>query len=100
MRTSALKRLLLLFGATIAVFGIGSALVLIYLQIRSGHGADGWINAYGQPESWGSAAGAVIAIAITAIAVWAYVWIYLWRRSRQEGVSMKQLWKEIRRRAQ
>ena len=82
----------LIFAAGL-IGGVGT----IYLRIRAGHGADPYQNGYGQYLTWGSAAGLLVGITILLLGVLLVRWWQIWRRSRQEGVSTREIEKELKR---
>ena len=95
MRSVFGRRLLGILGAIIGLCGICGVIGATYIRIRQGRGTEGWITVDGQPQSWASAAGGLIAVALIAVVVFLIVCAQLWVRSRQEGISMRKLWKEI-----
>lgn len=92
------RRVLGVLAAVIGLCGVCGAIVATYIHLRQGRGTEGWMTVYGQPQSWASAAGGLIAVALIAIVVFLIVCTQLWMRSRQEGIPMSKLWKEIRQR--
>jgi hypothetical protein len=91
------KRILGAVGVLLAVMGFIEVGLLVYLRIREGRGAESWVNAYGQTETWGSYGGSVVG-ALLILAGSALVgWWQLRKRSRQEGVSVKEIRKDLKR---
>jgi hypothetical protein len=82
----------LIFAAG-AIGGVGT----IYLRIRAGHGTDTFQNGYGQYLTWGSSAGLLIGIVIFLLGIYLVRLWQIWRRSRQEGISTREIEKEIKR---
>jgi hypothetical protein len=54
------KRILGAVGVLLAVMGFIEVGLLVCLRIREGRGAESWVNAYGQTETWGSYGGSVV----------------------------------------
>ena len=77
--------------------GVICAILTVYIRIRQGRGAEGWINFYGQPQTWAGVAGLLIGLVVIVVGVALVVWIQLWKRSREEGVSMKSVFNDLRR---
>lgn len=79
---------------TVGMLGVG---LTVYLRIRAGHGADVFQNGYGQFQTWGSYAGALIGGPLILLGGFLVGRWQLWRRSRAEGVSAKEILKELKR---
>jgi hypothetical protein len=91
------KRILGSIMVLICIVGVPGVVLSVYGRIRTGHGAD-WIqNAYGQYETWASYAGLLVATPVILLGIFLLRRWQLWRRSRQEGVSTKEILKELKR---
>lgn len=97
MRSTSGKQLLGAVGVLIGTVGIAGVSVAVYLLIRTGHGADWFQNGYGQYETWGSYAGLLVVALLIPLALFLLRRWQLWRRARQEGVSAKEILKELKR---
>ena len=91
------KRILGAVGALLTVLGFIEIGLLVYLRIREGRGAESWLNAYGQTETWGSYAGSLVGALLILTAGVLVGWWQFRKRSRQEGISAKELRKELKR---
>ena len=94
------RRALLSVGVSIGVIGIVGVVLTVYLRIKTGHGADVFQNSYGQYETWGSYAGLLVAAPLILLGVFLVRRWQLWRRSRLEGISAKEILKELKRNRQ
>jgi hypothetical protein len=97
MRTGLSKRVFGAVGALLLSLGLISVSLTAYLRISQGRGAEPFQNVYGQIETWASASGGAIGgllllLGGLCIARWQF-----WRRSRQEGISTKEIHKELKR---
>ena len=90
------KRVMGGVGAALAIVGGVNIVLTVYLRLRDGRAAEGWIDIYGQPQSWGAVAGALIAFALVFPFAALAVLVHLWKRSREEGISMQQAIREFR----
>ena len=91
------KRVFLSVGVLIGVAGIVGVVLAVYLRIGTGHGADAFQNGYGQYETWGSYAGLLVAAPLILLGILLIRRWQLWRRSRLEGISAKEILKELKR---
>jgi uncharacterized membrane protein len=91
------KRVLLSVGVLLGVVGIVGVVLVVYLRINTGHSVDAFQNGYGQYETWGSYAGLLVAAPLILLGIFLVRRWQLWRRSRLEGVSAKEILKELRR---
>lgn len=98
MRSVFGRRLLGAVGAVLFVVGVVCTLFTVYLRIRQGRGTEGWVNVYGQPETWAGAAGALIGMAFIALVAFVVVWVQLRKRSREEGIPMRRIFRELKQR--
>jgi hypothetical protein len=96
MRNVVGRRILGAIGAFLVALGVGSGILTVYIRIHQGRGTEGWLDFYGQPQTWAGAAGGLIAVASIALCVSLVVWVHLWKRSRAEGIPMRKLYKELR----
>jgi hypothetical protein len=94
VRRSLGRRILIFifFGAPIASFAI-----LVYVRIRDGHAAETYQNVYGWNIPWTVPATFGAAFALVGLGALTLRWRQLWRRSRIEGIPMKQVAKDLRR---
>jgi hypothetical protein len=97
MRRRLGKRVLHAVGAAIGVLGMLGLAGSLYFLIRGGHGADAFQNGYGQYETWASYAGAIIGSLLLLLGGFFLGRWQLWRRSRLEGISAKEILKELNR---
>ncbi len=78
------------------VAGIVGVALTVYLRINTGHGADAFQNEYGQYETGGSYAGLLVAAPVLLLCVFLVRRWQLWRRSRLEGVSAREILEELK----
>jgi type VI protein secretion system component VasK len=97
MRSVLGKRILGSVGMLIGAVGVIGVVLAVYLRIRAGHGADAFQNGYGQYETWASYAGLLIAAALILLGIFLVRRWQLWRRSRLEGISSKEILEELKR---
>jgi hypothetical protein len=97
MSSAASIRFLGVTGAILFTLGTIGVVLAIYEKYREGRALDVFQNGYGQYETWAAYAGSLIAAALILGAACALRWGYLWRRSRLEGVSMKEIAAELKR---
>jgi hypothetical protein len=97
MRSVLGKRVLGSVGVLIGIVGFAGVALAVYLRLRTGHGADEFQNGYGQYETWASYAGLLIAGPIILLGIFLLRRWQLWRRSRLEGVSAKEILEELKR---
>ena len=69
----------------------------VYVHIRDGHAADSYQNVYGWHIPWTMPATAAVALVVAALVGLLMRWRQLWKRSRQEDLSMSQIAKELKR---
>jgi hypothetical protein len=98
MRSVFGRRVLGVLCAVFVLCGACGLILATYIHIRQNRGTEGWMNVYGQPGSWANAAGGLIALALIAVVVCLIVGTQIWMRSRQEGIPMRKLWRELRQR--
>ncbi len=79
------------------LIGMAGVAFTAYLRIENGQGADVFRNAYGQFETWGAYAGLLLAAPLILLGVFLVRRWQLWRRSRLEGISAKDILKELKR---
>jgi hypothetical protein len=93
MRRSLGQRILIsiVVGLPIAAFGLR-----VYLHIRDGHAADTYQNVYGWNIPWTMPASFAAAFVLIGLGALLVRWWQLWRRSRFEGISMRQVAKELK----
>ena len=96
VRKSLGRRILIFvfFGAPIASFAL-----LVYVHIRDGHAAETYQNVYGWNIPWTIPATFGVVFALVGLGVLTLRWWQLWRRSRIEGIPMKQVATELKRNA-
>jgi hypothetical protein len=97
MRSVWGKRILGSVGVLLGVVGIIGVVATVYLRLSTGRGADAFQNGYGQWETWASYAGFLVAAPLILLAMSLAGWWQLWRRSRLEGVSMREIRKRLSR---
>ena len=97
MRTGLGKRVFGAVGALLLFLGLMSVSLTLYLRINEGRGAEPFQDAYGQIETWASASGAAIGGTLILLGGLCIAQWQLWRRSRQEGISTKEIHKELKR---
>lgn len=97
MRDGLGKRVLGSVGLLISIVGPICVGFAVYLRVRTGHGADAFRNGYGQYETWASYAGLLAAAPLILLGIFLVRRLQLWRRSRREGVSAKEILKELKR---
>ena len=91
------RRLLLSVGVLITIVGIPGVMLAVYLRVSTGHGADAFQNGYGQYETWASYAGLVVAAPLILLGIFLIRRWQLGRRARLEGISAKEILKELKR---
>ena len=84
-------------AAGLTLFGLIGVVLTLYSHLHNEQGAASWVNVYGQTETWAGVAGRLaggllLLLAGIALGAWQF-----WRRSREEGVSMKQIRDELMR---
>ena len=79
-------------GLSFASFGLS-----VYLQIREGHAAETYQNVYGWNIPWTVPATFAVAFALIGLGALLVRWWQLWRRSRLEGIPMRQGARELKR---
>lgn len=97
MRSVLGKRILGAVGVLLGTVGIIGVVLTVYLRLSTGHGADAFQNVYGQYETWASYAGFLVAAPLIMLGIFLVGRWQLWRRSRREGVSAKEILKELKR---
>ena len=93
MRRSLAQRILIsiVVGLPLAAFGLS-----VYLHIRDGHAADTYQNVYGWNIPWNMPASFAAAFLLIGLGALLVHWWQLWRRSRLEGIPVKQVAKELK----
>ena len=97
MSNSAGRRFLGVMGLIIGTILFVLVALFVYLKIRSGQGAEAFQNGYGQYETWASYAGFLDGGVLILVGMCIVGWLQLWRRSRQEGASVKKIREELKR---
>jgi len=97
MRSVLGKRILGSVGVLIGALGAIGLVLTVYLRIRGGRGADSFQNGYGQYETWASYAGFLVAASLILLGIFLMRRWQLWRRSRLEGISAKEILKALKR---
>ena len=69
----------------------------VYMKIRDGHGADTYDNVYGFHILWSQAAALLGSAALIVAGAYSARWWQLWKRSREEGVSVSTVAKDLKR---
>jgi uncharacterized membrane protein len=69
----------------------------VYLRVSTGHGVDTFQNGYGQFETWASYAGFLVGAPLMLLGFLIVRRWQLWRRARLEGISAKEIMKELKR---
>ena len=69
-----------------------------YMKIRDGHGADAYDNVYGFHILWSQAAALLGSVALIGVCAYSVRWWQLWKRSREEGVSVGTIAKDMKER--
>ena len=94
VRHSLRQRILIsvVVGLSFASFGLS-----VYLHIREGHAAETYQNVYGWNIPWTVPATFAVAFALIGLGALLVRWWQLWRRSRLEGIPMRQVAKELKR---
>jgi hypothetical protein len=90
------RRVLGVVGAVLGTTAIITFVLTVYLRIRDGRGMEVYRNVYQQNITWVTAACSLIAVALVLAGSYVVRWLYLWRRSRLEGISMKEIAKELK----
>jgi uncharacterized membrane protein len=96
MRGTSGKRI---FGAIGALIGTLMTICVaygVYLHIHAGLGAETIRNGYGQYSTWAAYAGKLIAVPFVLLGMFLIGWWQLWRRSRREGVPIRQIRNELK----
>jgi uncharacterized membrane protein len=91
------KRIFGAVGAVLLSLGMIGTSLTAYLHIREGHGAEPFQNYLGQVQTWASATGGAVGGLLILLGGVFLGWWQLRRRSRQEGVSVKELRRELKR---
>jgi hypothetical protein len=77
--------------------GVITVVLTVYERLRTGHGADAFLNGYGQYETWASYAGFLIAAPVILLGMYLLRRWQLWRRSRLQGVPPKEILEHLKR---
>ena len=99
MSTILGKRTLGSIGAALGAVGVIGVVLTIYVRIHEGRGAEVFQNGYGQYRTWAAYAGCLVAAVLILFGGLVVRWWELWRRSRLEGISMKEIARELKRSA-
>ncbi|HWI69645.1 MAG TPA: hypothetical protein VNS88_14930 [Nitrospiraceae bacterium] len=91
------RRVLGVSGAILAAIGVIGVAGTLCLRISEGRGAEAVQNGYGQYQTWAAYAGCLIAGGLILLSSYLVRCWQLWRRSRLEGTSMRQVAKELKR---
>lgn len=84
-------------GVLLGTLGMAGIPVLLWERFRHGQSMQVFQDGYGQYETWASYAGGLIGSLLILATGWVVRWWVLWRRSRQEGITMKALGQELKR---
>jgi len=91
------RRVVISVVFVLAMLGFVGFALRIYMQIRSGHATDTYENVYGFHIPWSQAAGFLVSVPLVLLGIFAVRQWQLWRRSRQEGVSIRTIVKDLKR---
>jgi uncharacterized membrane protein len=97
MSSATGRRVLGVMGVILGTILLVVVALFVYLRIREGRGAEAFQNGYGQYETWTSYAGFLIGALSILLGMCIVGWVQLWRRSRQEDISIEKLIEELRR---
>ena len=91
------RRVVISVVFVLAMLGVVSFALRTYLKIRSGHATDTYENVYRFHIPWSQAAGFLVSAPLILLGIFAVRQWQLWRRSRQEGVSIRTVVKDLKR---
>lgn len=97
MHIASGRRIFAVIGAIFGILGVAAIALDVYLHVRFSDPTDTLRNVYGFYIPWSAAAGFLIVVPILLLGLWALRWWQLWRRSRQEGVPMATIVRELKR---
>jgi hypothetical protein len=92
----SLRRVFGVLGAVLGTTAIITFVLTVYLRIRDGRGMEVYQNVYKHNITWVAAACTLTAVAMVLAGSYVVRWLYIWRRSRLEGISMKEIAKELK----
>ena len=94
MPYSVRQRVLISVVVGLPVVGFG---LRVFMHIRNGHAAETYQNVYSWSISWAAAAALFVMFTFIALGSFVARWVQLWRRSRLEGISIKEVAKNLKR---
>jgi len=91
------KRVLGSVGIVLGLLGMINVVLTVYLRLREGRGMEVYTDFYGQHETWAGYAGFLVGALLMFVGFLLVRRYQLWRRARQEGISIDTLSKELHR---
>lgn len=76
---------------------VGSFALRVYVHLRDGDAAETYSNVYGWDIHWSTAAAFFFALAMACVIGYGVRWWQLRQRAREEGRSMKDVLKDLKR---